>query len=216
MLGNLIEKAFDFLFPKTDPEEMVASLTLEELLLRANLSEKTANGIRFFLPYRERNVRALIHSLKYKESTKAAELLSYLLIDRLSEELSEEMEWQGGAKKILVPLPMSEKRKRDRGYNQTEFLAETTMKLGGDQFFEYASDVLIRNKETPTQTSIRNKEARLKNILDVFEVPNREKIEGKSVILLDDVTTTGATLNEAKRVLLESGVKEVLCVSIAH
>ena len=78
------------------------------------------------------------------------------------------------------------------------------------------TDILYKIKETPTQVSIKNKEKRLKNLSNVFEIKNSEKIKDKNIILIDDVSTTGATLEEASRSLKNSGAKKIISLVVAH
>ncbi len=77
-------------------------------------------------------------------------------------------------------------------------------------------DPLVKHKETPTQTATKERAARQENIKNSFEVKGYELLRGRNVILLDDVTTTGSTLNEAMRVLKIAGVKNILAITVAH
>jgi competence protein ComFC len=76
--------------------------------------------------------------------------------------------------------------------------------------------VLMKTKETRSQVCVKNRAERLRNIRGSFCVRNAEKIKGKNILIVDDVTTTGATLAEAKKVLRKSGAKSVMCITLAH
>lgn len=213
---NIFEKLLNFLFPKSGHEILVDSLKLDEILELSSKGIKTPGDIRAFLPYKNKTVQSVVHSLKYKGNKKAAALLADVLLNGLIEDLSEKMEWQGSEKVILIPVPMSKKRHSERGFNQTELLAETLMERGGKDFFDYLPSVLEKDSKTRPQTSIKGRTERLKNMIGAFSLTKSEKIKGRSVVLLDDVTTTGATLIEARKVLLQGGAKDVMCLSMAH
>ncbi len=213
---NFFEKLLNFILPKTDSEILVESLKLPELLEKCSRGLETPDGICAFLPYKDKTVQTVIHSLKYKGGKKATSLLADVVLNGLIEDLSENMEWQGSGKYILIPIPMSDKRRVERCFNQTELLAEAIMGRGGEDFFNYLPFALKKDGKNPPQTSIKKREDRLKNMIGVFKLTEPEKVKGASVVLLDDVTTTGATLLEARKILLRGGAKEVICVAVAH
>lgn len=213
---NIFEKLLNFLLPKSHSEILVELLELPELLERSSKGLETPDGISAFLPYKDKMVQAIIHSLKYKGSKKAAALLADVILNGLTEDISEIMEWRGGKKMLLIPIPMSDKRRAERSFNQTEILAEAIMERGGEHFFYYLPSVLVKSGRNPPQTSIKRRAERLKNMMGVFSLIESEKIKGVSVLLIDDVTTTGATLLEARKTLLQGGAKNVICVAVAH
>src|SRR3989344_1011947 len=133
-MENILEKALNFLFPKTESEVLVERAELLELLERLSKGLETPDGVRAFLPYKDKLTRAVIHSLKYKGGGKASSLLADVFLSELIEDLGEKMEWRGKEKTILIPIPMSKKRRLERGFNQTELLAEAIMKRGGEDF----------------------------------------------------------------------------------
>jgi ComF family protein len=110
-----------------------------------------------------------------------------------------------------VPVPLSAQRQKSRGYNQAELLAVELAKILG---LSYANDVLFRVKPTEAQKkmTIARRAANLKN---AFTVMNKEKFYGRKIILTDDVFTSGATVNECAKVLIKSGAREVIVLTIA-
>ncbi len=112
---------------------------------------------------------------------------------------------------VVLAIPASRARKKSRGYNQAELLAE---KFSKKTSISYVSDVLIKSKNTVSQTSLAGKE-RLFNQKDSFAVLRPEKVKNKKIILVDDILTTGATLSEAARVLKEAGALEVTGLVVA-
>jgi len=112
---------------------------------------------------------------------------------------------------ILIPVPLSKKRLKWRGFNQTEEIGKEISK-----FFKIPleNDCLIKIKETLPQVELPEKERR-RNQKGVFIVKNKRKVEGKKFLVLDDVFTTGATLTEIAKVLKENGAKKVFGVAVA-
>jgi competence protein ComFC len=110
---------------------------------------------------------------------------------------------------LFIPIPLSAKRFRERGYNQSELIA----KFLSDNV---AVNVLYKIRETDSQVSLKDKEKRLNNLLGSFGIKNPELITGKNIILIDDVSTTGATIREAKKVLLSAGAKSVSALVVAR
>ena len=112
---------------------------------------------------------------------------------------------------IIIPVPMYKKRKQSRGYNQTELISK---KLAKDLKIESSNKVLRKVIDTKKQSTLTKKE-RIKNVENAFNVVNSKSIENKNVILLDDIFTTGSTLNECSRMLKLAGTKEIAILTIA-
>ena len=111
---------------------------------------------------------------------------------------------------IITPVPIHKKRKLKRGYNQTELIARCIAK--NYENLRYM-DTLKRVKHTVSQ-SLLNKVAREQNIKNAYKI-NNVSLEDKSVILFDDIYTTGATANECCKLLKKAGAKKVAVVTIA-
>lgn len=119
------------------------------------------------------------------------------------------------SKKVwIVSIPLYKDRERKRGYNQSVLLAK---EMSESLKIPYAPQILQREKKTKPQFELRREE-RAKNIKDAFSVSEKfkSKIKGKNIILVDDITTTGATLRECAKVLKKSGAAKVLGVTLAH
>jgi len=112
-------------------------------------------------------------------------------------------------KVVLVPIPLSEKKKKTRGYNQSLLLVKNLSELSGYTY----SDILIRQKKTLPQYAL-SKEKRRENIKGAFALQDVSYFE--NVLLVDDIMTSGATLSEASYVLKKAGVKKVFGVTVAH
>jgi ComF family protein len=112
---------------------------------------------------------------------------------------------------IIIPVPISKGNLKQRGFNQTEVMAEQISKE-----LKIKTDPLIlqRIKETPSQRELSRQEREI-NLLYAFVVKEPDKISGKNVLLIDDVFTTGSTSRECTRVLLEAGVNRVNVITWA-
>ena len=105
---------------------------------------------------------------------------------------------------LLVPVPVHAKRLKERGFNQTQVLAQRFAELSG----MCCSDVIKRVRHTVPQSGL-HPDQRLENIKDAFECRDDSKIRGKKIIIVDDIFTTGATINECARILRANGAGQV-------
>ncbi|MDP3726518.1 MAG: phosphoribosyltransferase family protein [bacterium] len=137
-----------------------------------------------------------------------------MLYEHICEELGERALLHNFVNPLIVPIPLHTKRLRARGFNQAELIAREFVAL--DTSFSVCTDALVRIKDTESQTKMKNREERIKNVTGCFKVSSPEKIKERNIILIDDVYTTGATLNEARGTLLHAGAREVLACTIAH
>ena len=107
---------------------------------------------------------------------------------------------------VIIPIPLFYRRLNWRGFNQSELIAES---LADILQRDYRPDILLRVKGSKPQADISEKTERLKNPIKIFQVKNMGLIREKTVLLVDDICTTGATLNECARILKEAGAKKV-------
>ncbi len=171
--------------------------------------------------YGDEFAKKAIWTLKYKKAKLLAEPLAELMYKRfflghqhpLNTQSSKKTEW------LIVPIPLSKKRLRERGFNQSELIADRLAEKIRKREkipIETAVNILQKIKDTPPQARMNNKEERLANLQNAFAAKNRHLMAGKNIIILDDVTTTGATLKEAKRTLREAGAKKTVCMVVAR
>ncbi|OGI63781.1 hypothetical protein A2914_01235 [Candidatus Nomurabacteria bacterium RIFCSPLOWO2_01_FULL_41_21] len=176
---------------------------------------ETSSWVFPIFDYRDKNVKKAIWMLKYKGKKRLADIFGIVMYGRILEELGELDLMANFKKPILIPIPLSKTRQKERGYNQTELICRKIMNLG-EKNLEYQKNVLIKIRETEHQARIEDKRKRLLNLIDSFGVINEELIKGRNIILLDDVTTTGTTLKEAKKVLKNAGAKKIIAFTLAH
>lgn len=160
-------------------------------------------------------VRELVHQFKYEGRLQLRGVLATLLLRTLDEpRLSRESlaDW------LLVPVPLHREREKEREYNQSWELCQRLERLTGIP----AAKALARTRETDAQAGL-DREERLRNLRGAFALrktrPWRPKVvlQGRCVLLVDDVFTTGATTNECARVLRrEGGVQKVVVITVAR
>lgn len=166
--------------------------------------------------YRYPPLKKALWLLKYKGRKRLAKVFAEALYGRILEELSDLSIMENFRNVVLIPIPLSKERYRERGFNQAELICKELLKLDKGENFTIISDVLIKPINTKHQAHIENRGERLKNIIGSFSAKNTNLILKKNIILLDDVTTTGATLSEARKVLKEAGARKVVAFTVAH
>ena len=110
----------------------------------------------------------------------------------------------------VIPVPLNKRKERERGYNQSDFVAKGISSIINVPVF---SDVVRRVKYTVTQTHL-NAQERKKNIAEAFAVTQSEKIKNKNILIVDDIITTGSTIQETAKVLMDSGATKVIAGSV--
>jgi ComF family protein len=147
----------------------------------------------------------LIHRLKYKSQPGLGLFLGRLLGERLlasGNYMDPEM---------IIPVPLHARKERARGYNQSQSIADGMASVLG---IPVANAQLIRHRETPSQTK-KGRYHRFENMQSVFSVPNPENISYKHILLVDDIITTGSTLEACGTTLLKSGAAKLSIVAVA-
>ena len=145
--------------------------------------------------------RDLVHGLKYRGLTALAQPMASLMRDA-----------PGGGINLVVPVPLAGLRRRTRGYNQAESLARV---LGRDLELRVEPRALRRTRGAPPQARSAGAEARHRNVAGAFTA-RPELAEGARVLLIDDVTTTGATFAACATALREAGAASVCCLAFAR
>jgi competence protein ComFC len=213
---NLISVLLEFLFPKSPNVIHLESLSSGELMNTLKPSPSNNKNLITLFDYKDPLVRELIWELKYEGNKIVADKFGEILFDVLSDELSERSLFEKWKSPLLIPIPISDSRRFERGWNQSELLAKAIKKCDKQNQFKYLGGQLVRFRNTESQTKTASRSERLHNVENSMRVLRPELFKDKCVILIDDVSTTGATFAEAKRVLTEIGVKKIICISVAH
>jgi len=158
--------------------------------------------------YENKAVRKLIHYYKYEGFTDALVPLGKLLennLDILRKNIPNDT--------IVIPIPIHPIRKRKRGFNQAEELAKI---VGNYLNLKLDSTSLTRIRNTDQQIKIGSDKKRYENIKGCFGITDNLDMKGKTVLLVDDVYTSGATINEAVKVLRKAHAKEIIGIVVAN
>jgi competence protein ComFC len=148
-------------------------------------------------------IKKSIHAIKYFHRKD--------LILPFAKHLAHEIKKDTTSTTLLIPIPMPTYRKCIRGYNHAEALAKEISKI---THTPYSSTILLKKSGSTRQVATTSRTSRLKSQRNTFLV--RARVDGRHIILIDDVATTGATLSEARRILLENGAVSVQAYTIAH
>ncbi|MDP3729461.1 MAG: ComF family protein [bacterium] len=153
-------------------------------------------------------IKEVIHSYKYQKWQRLHKPLSELLITYLTKT---KILFQP-EKTIVIPMPLHPTKLKERGFNQAELLAAS---IATHYAIPLITNTLMRDKETKTQTELKDFEMRKQNVADAFIIHNSEQIKNKNVILIDDVFTSGATMTVAVGVLKKAGARAITALVIA-
>ena len=168
------------------------------------------------LNYRDKIVRESLWSFKFKNNSSLAKIFAEILYDNLLEELSELKLYHNFEKPLLIPIPITKKKKVARGYNQTELIAQELKKLDTQNIFDYRKNTLKKIKDTLPQSRTKNKKERENNLKSCFKVVMPKLIRDRNIILLDDIITTGSTLQEASREIEKYNPRNIIWLTVAH
>jgi predicted amidophosphoribosyltransferase len=167
--------------------------------------------------YKDERVAKLIWNIKYKKSAKAAEIGAYALYTKLNE-----LNLPKGT--LLLPMPITPRRRRERGFNQCELLLDGVQNLNSDGHFEIHRDILVRTQHSSRQT-LKGRAERLESAKGIFEVDDTKMVgllsseRPRIIVVIDDVITTGSTIKEAMETIKSTatiGALRVLGISLAH
>lgn len=158
--------------------------------------------------------KKIIWRLKYGGLKSLGEELAPRLLDGLLPEVAEAAVFSK-APLLVAPIPLATNRWRQRGYNQAAVLARELCRLLPEKLI-YSPQLLRKTKSTPSQVSLKNRAARLSNLRGVFAVPPEIDLRGRTVVVVDDVITTGGTMMAANEALRQAGAETVIPLALAH
>lgn len=164
------------------------------------------DGIMYIFYYND-FMKKIIKSIKYRLAYKILEELFPLIPKEKSEKINELIKLKDIG--FFEPVPLHSKRSRSRGFNQAQLIAEYLSKL----FNRPLSYFLVRNKPTASQAQLLSRKSRRSNVGGAFSV--KKKLDCQSLLLVDDVVTSGATVSEAAKTLKKNGVDQVFVFALA-
>jgi ComF family protein len=207
------ECVLDIVVPQDPTIRRIEGMELSVFLDEARAEMKPRkDGICAFLPYRAPLVRAGLVELKDRENKKVATMLGQALLHfllRVPEYGANCLE-----RPLVLPIPITKKRRRERGWNQCELILDGLHAADRGNAFEIRFDILAKICETEDQVG-KTRTERQKNLRGTFAVVRPEIVVGRSVVVFDDIVTTGSTLEEARRTLLAAGSVNVRCVALS-
>lgn len=224
---NILNDIIDFLFPRycpicerrlTPSEQNICFCCLSSLP-RINAHFIEGNPIEqlywthlpiekatAFFYYDSTEVRETIYHAKYYQDPKVAEVVA----TAMAEELMETGFFDG--MDLIVPIPLHPKRLRKRGYNQCDFIANGISKVTK---IPVAKDIICRVVDNTSQTHLSSSE-RKENVINIFKLVKSEKAQGKHILLVDDVITTGATTISCGQELAKAGDVRISVVGMGY
>ncbi len=187
--------------PRVESDSIARKVVAEKFV-----GYQEVKGVTSFLAFTKKGkVQNLLHALKYKNKPEVGVLLGKMMAQELKEnDTFPEAD-------LIVSVPLHKKRRRERGYNQSDAFAEGLSEVAG---IPWSGNALARIRYTKSQTG-KTKVERQENVKDIFEALQPEQIRGKRIILVDDVLTTGATLESCLNVLIGAGSDTVSIMTIA-
>lgn len=203
----------DALLPPKEDAKRASQITETELVTLFHPRLAREAWIMSLFPYSNPLVRALIRGVKFYGVTTPLPYVGRIVGEYLLEYIFEKKSFSGWDMPLIIPIPSSEKRLRERGYNQAERFASALMPTLTESA-QFAPNALAR-EDRESQTRIA-RSAREKNATGSFYIPEGVNISGKHIILIDDVVESGGTMKDARRALLSANAADVFGVAIAH
>ena len=162
----------------------------------------------------DKQTMAVVHRFKYAAKTQLARPLGGLMLSVFMRR------WDEENVDLILPVPLHPQKMRSRGFNQSYLLIQSLKASASAMHIDLSgipihADVLIRNIATVPQTGL-DRRRRLKNVAGIFGLRFPDKVYGKKVLVVDDVYTTGATVNECARILLKFGAEQVDVLTLAR
>ena len=200
------------MFPRK--KHSTAAHTVKTDILRAKIKPIRNNTHTALMPYIDLTVKNFIYAIKYEKHKKSIRLAATILGEYLYDEIQEQEAIQK-MNYILCTVPATRERKNKNGYDHMHsILNELYKKISGNNI-KYEKSLLLWTRHTQRQSRLKNRRERIKNMHRAMKT--KKPIPPNTIcFVIDDVTTTGATLTEAQRTLIEGGTNTVITLALAH
>ena len=217
MLSEVIHKCLDLLFPRfclgcgAENDYLCPKCVTKINPCRAPLKTKYCEIILSASHYKNPLTQKIIRRFKYQNCQNLRFAVSDIILRNINY-----FNTKKEKRHILIPIPISKKKRRKRGFNQSEILAEA---LSQKTEIPVQKNILLKKFHTLSQVETKSRLERIKNMKNSFYVSREDGLSvyhNHIVILIDDIITTGATINEAARVLKKAGFKNVMAVTAAR
>jgi len=217
MRNKLVQFILDLLFPSfcvgCDREGSVLCAACRSTIVIQRIPTRPAGRSSLSMIYaateyrEQRTVSRLIGALKYHGVKRAADHCADILTTHLRL-----AQFAPQKNYLVTAVPLYKKRLRERGFNQAELIAKN---IAAQYVLPYAPRILARTIHTTPQTEMKERAQRLENVKGTFVCYNGETVRGKYIMLIDDVTTTGATFEACAQALKAAGAKKIIACAIA-
>lgn len=219
-LEKILDKLADFLLPKEKLVKLLETLGPTGLSERLTPAQGLDDQIRALFSYRQQLCRQAIWEIKFRGNKKLIRDFALLLYEFIIDELDDLKNFHGFQNIVLIPIPSSKSRQKERGFNQCVLLARELIKIDSQHHtknFTLLEDLLIKKEETAHQARTKSRQKRIENLKDCFSINEKyQNLENYSFFIIDDVITTGATMNEAVCTLRAGGARHIIGFALAH
>lgn len=235
-LGKILDKLADVLLPKDSKVKLLEELGPIGLAEKIPRTENfdfdrrsfgakevfETESLKAIFNYKNELCRQAIWEIKYRANKKLIQDFSLLLYEFILEEISDLQTFNNFKNIIIIPVPSSRARVREKGFNQCVLICRELIKIdqarNSKSTFTLLENFLVKKSNTARQSKTKNRQERLENLKNTFIV-NKDLLknpENFSFILIDDVITTSATMQESFRALKSAGARKILGVALAH
>lgn len=215
MLNNFFEAIISIILPARDDVAEIENMNEADIARKIPEAGDIDEKYKALFQYKNKIARKAVWEIKYRGNKKIARTFSKLLYEIIIDAVADEISFSNFGKPLLIPVPGSKNSAKERGFNQCELIVKEMAGFDTEKIFEISFDALKKVRETENQSKIKNREKRLKNLIGCF-LADPQKVKGRSIIIIDDVITTGATMKEISKILEEAGAKKVIGFALAH
>lgn len=207
-LNSIIQTTMDLIIPPRPEEFLLRTLAVHEFPLSVSTTASTHGPITTLSSYDCDLVKFAIQELKFHGNKSCARFFSEKLYTEIQRQLPDDLNTL-----LIIPMPLHPERERERGYNQVAVVIDRA--VAGDSLLQthVTAHALIRKKKTLPQVTL-DRAGRIANVHNAFSA--HQSVDGKYIVLIDDVYTTGATFASASDTLLQAGAKKVCCIALAR
>jgi ComF family protein len=226
MFKNYLTEFLDFFLPRfcsgcksklTSSENTVCNSCLSKIKLadpefiksefqRKYESKRIISGfVSHYIFEKDKELQHIIHALKYDKKFHIGIFLGKSLGEHFKSQ------FQNWNINLIVPIPLHHLKKAERGFNQSYYIAKG---ISSQTSIAVKSHIIKRKRFTQSQTTMTLKE-REDNVEGAFKIRKTENVKGKNILLVDDVMTTGATINECGKVLIDAGANKIYAATVA-
>ena len=215
---KMINLIMDFIFPPNIEEKIIREISFDKFVEIAKTAEKTPyHFIKSSYSYIDALIKEIVWQIKYMKNDKAIELGSLAIYKYIKDNLRSN-------KILLIPIPISKQRRKERGYNQCEILIDKVIEIYNKeydpkitrQFYIQKDFKILRRKIHKDRQTLKSRKDRIVESEGIFEAIPKEGFEDYKILIIDDVVTTGSTARSAYKEMKMAKYKNVEVLSLAR